>query len=122
MKQINFLFVVLMVIAVSLLSVTSALAADEHDCMHLDHSVQSLRMCVSHAADMGHIDNRGVANSLLAKLDSAQAALTRGQSDVAVAKLQAFVHEVEAQLGKHIDATHGSHMIMHAEMVISNPQ
>jgi FIMAH domain-containing protein len=81
-------------------------------------TITSLQMCVRHAAQMGAIDNQGVTNSLLAKLNAAQAAADRGQFEVAVNGLQAFSQEVRAQRGQHIDAEHADHMLMHAEMVI----
>lgn len=102
----------------SLLFVTPVLASDGEACPHPEPTVQALRACVVHAVEMGHIDNRGVANNLLAKLDAAQAALDRGQKPVAVAQLTAFLHAVEAQIGKHIDTQHATHMIMHATEVI----
>ncbi len=82
-------------------------------------TIQSLHHCVQHAYDMGHIDNAGVAHSLLAKLDAAQAALDRSQPLVAVNKLQAFINEVNAQSGRHIAAEHAAHMVMHAQHVIA---
>ena len=89
------------------------------DCPHpMDATVAALHDCVQHAADMGMIDNPGVAHSLLSKVEAAQAALDRGQPAVAVNKLRAFIHEVQAQAGKHIDAEHADHMVMHAQMVI----
>jgi hypothetical protein len=93
-------------------------AADEMD-MCDTPTVQALHHCVLHAVEMGHIDNAGVARSLLAKLDGAQAALDRNQPAVAVNKLQAFIREVQAQAGRHIQAEHAAHMIMHAENVIA---
>jgi hypothetical protein len=84
-------------------------------------TVQSLRACVQHAADMGMIDSAGVAQSLLAKLDAAQAALDGGGAHAegtAVNLLEAFISAVRAQSGKHIDAAHAEHMVMHARMVI----
>jgi hypothetical protein len=46
-----------------------------------------------------------LANSLLAKLDAAAAALARGQCGTADNIYQAFIHEVQAQSGKGISAT-----------------
>ena len=88
---------------------------------HCDHAltIPALRTCVQHARDHGHIDSRGIARSLVAKLDAAQAALERGQSAVAVRKLEAFVHAVDAQTGKHIAAEHAAHLRMHAEAVVT---
>src|SRR6478752_782059 len=102
------------VIAVSLLilslltgGVARAQAMDA--CQH-EATVQSLQACVQHARSQGFIDNGGVARSLLAKLDAAQAALARGQRPLAVNALEAFIHEVDAQAGKHILAEHAAHL------------
>lgn len=38
---------------------------------------------------------------------------------MAIDILQAFVQEVEAQAGAHIDADHAMHMVQHAGMVIA---
>ena len=117
MRTRNLLYV-MFVLIISLLSVTPALASNSEECLHVEHTIQSLRDCVAHATEMEHIYNQGVANSLLAKLDGAQAASNQGHSRVALAKLEAFIHEVEAQAGKHIDAMHAEHMMMHAQEVI----
>ena len=119
MKTKSLCYVTFVLVVLSLLSVAPVRASDGDVCPHHEATVSSLRACVVHAVEMGHIDNRGVANSLLAKLDAAQAALDRGQKRVAVAQLKAFLHAVEAQAGKHIDAQHATHMIMHATEVIS---
>ena len=95
-----------------------ASAAVMDDCSHAA-TIPSLRTCVQHALDHGHIDSRGIARSLLAKLDAAQTALDRGQTSVAVRKLEAFVRQVDAQTGKHIGAEHAAHLRMHAEAVIA---
>jgi hypothetical protein len=60
------------------------------------------------AAQTGLIDNKGLANSLLQKLEAAAAATARGDSEVAKNILSAFLSEVTAQSGKHIqiDAAH----------------
>jgi hypothetical protein len=118
MKTKHLRYVTFILVIVSLLSVTPVFASDGEECTHPEHTIQSLRDCVVHATEMGHIDNQGIANSLLVKLDAAQAAFGRGQTRVAVAKLEAFIHEVEAQAGKHIEAMHAEHMIMHAKEVI----
>jgi hypothetical protein len=80
------------------------------DCA-LTPTIASLTICVEHATSQGLITSRGVANSLLAELNAAQAALDRGQTSVAINDLQAFINEVQAQAGKHIDS-------MHAQLVI----
>jgi len=109
-------FMVLAVLALTLGAVSPALAHD--GCSHDEAAIESLKDCVYHAIDEGHIDNGGVAQSLLAKLDSAQAALDRDQTEVAIKKLQAFKQEVAAQSGKHIVAEHAGHLREHAQHVI----
>ena len=81
-------------------------------------TIAALPDCVNHALSIGHIDNAGIANSLLSKLDGAQRAQDRNQNAVAIALLKSFIHEVEAQAGKHIDETHADHMVEHAGEVI----
>jgi len=110
---------VLLVVAVLSLSVVGpAFAMDNGECNHDLATIESLHHCVTHAAEMGHITNHGVANALLSKLNAAQAALDRGQPAVAITILRAFIHTVEAQSGVSIVDPHGEHLIMHAQMVI----
>jgi len=89
------------------------------DCS-MEPTVQSLEDCVQHAAEMGHIDNVGVAKSLLSKLHSAE--VVRAHDGPAywttINILRAFIGEVQAQSGKHIDAEHAHHMELHAQMII----
>jgi hypothetical protein len=109
---------ILGILAVLLLTTAPVLAADAMTCDHTGATITSLHHCVMHASEMGHITNKGVANSLLAKLDAAQAALDRGQSGVAVNLLRAFTNEVNAQAGKHVVAEHAIHLVDHARNVI----
>ena len=102
---------------ISLIATGAARAQTTDECT-LTPTIAALTTCVEHAASQGIIDNQGVTNSLLAKLDTAQAALDRGLTSVAINDLQAFINEVQAQAGKHIDAMHAQHMVMHAELVI----
>jgi|OpeIllAssembly_1097287.scaffolds.fasta_scaffold379678_1 hypothetical protein len=114
MKRI---WVLIAVVVLSLVVAGPALAMDGHDCNGDMTTISSLHHCVDHALAMGYIDRAGVAASLHAELDAAQAALDRGQTDVATNLLDAFILQVSAQSGKHIDADHAAHMIHHAEMV-----
>jgi hypothetical protein len=82
-------------------------------------TIAALQDCVSHALSIGHIDNAGIANSLLSKLDAAERAQDRNKSSVAISILESFIQEVEAQAGKHIDEAHADHMVDHAGMVIA---
>lgn len=117
LNQIRALCVLLLVV-ISLAFPALAFASDEHGCTH-ESTVQSLHHCVVHAAEAGHIDDPGVTTSLLAKLDAAQAALDRGQTEVAVNILQAFIQDVEAQAGKHIVTEHAEHLVTHTTEVIT---
>ena len=94
-------------------------SAQGSDSCAYEPTISSLQTCVQHATDAGLIDNQGVANSLLAELDAAQAAFTRGQPAAAIFLVQTFSHDVRAQQGKHIEADHAEHMLMHADMVIA---
>ncbi len=108
--------VVFTLVVLSLIVAASVMAYA--DCPHDTGTVQGLRECVTHAASYGHIDNAGITKSLLAKLDAAQGAVDRGQPSVAINHLEAFIREVQAQAGKHIDAEHAGHLVAHATSVI----
>lgn len=82
-------------------------------------TIASLRECVVHAREMGHIASDRVAQKLLNTLDKAQAKLDRGKVDAAIDKLEDFVEKVEEQSGKHIDPMHAEHLIEHAQRVIA---
>lgn len=111
------LFALVAFIGFNLLTPGTARAQTTDDCA-LTPTIASLTTCVEHAASQGLITSQGVANSLLAELNAAQAALDRGQTSVAINDLQAFIYEVQAQAGKHIDSMHAQHMVMHAQLVI----
>lgn len=53
--------------------------------------------------DLGWITNRGICRSLQAKLDAASRAVTRGRAGAARGSLNAFLNELDAQRGKHVD-------------------
>ena len=112
------MFITLTLVVFGLIAPVPAQAQMDH-CSH-DATIQSLRACVHHAAAEGHIDNQGVTRSLLAKLDTAKAAQGRGQPEVALNLLEAFVREVRAQSGKHIVQEHAGHLLMHAQTVIQS--
>ena len=118
MRIKSLLSIALLIAVIFLAFPTVAFASDEHTCAHAP-TVQSLRDCVVHAGEAGHIDNRGITQSLVAMLDAAQKAQDLGQTDVAINNLQAFIQHVEAQAGKHIHAEHAAHMVVHANEVIA---
>ena len=118
MSTMRVLVIVLTLLVLGLIAPLPARAQEMDGCPDTP-TIQSLRECVQHAVLLGHIDNRGVSRSLLAKLDAAEAALDRGQLEVAINVLEAFVRELDAQAGKHIGAVHAAHLRMHAQNVIA---
>ncbi len=64
--------------------------------------LDSLRATILHLRALGEIDSDGITNSLLAKVDGAIDAMGRGQKNAAINKLDALIHELEAQSGKHV--------------------
>jgi hypothetical protein len=71
-----------------------------------------------HAYDEGRIDNHGILNSLLQKLNSAQAVLDLGDVEEAIDLLGAYINELEAQSGKHVTAEAAALLIADAQWVI----
>jgi hypothetical protein len=123
MRRLSTALILLGTLALNLFSTdaTSAAPMAIDDCSH-DATIQALRDCVEHAAHHGHIDNAGIATSLLAKLDAAATAIDRAQPAAAMRILTAFTREVAAQDGKHIAAPHAEHLIAHAELVMAARQ
>lgn len=114
----RFIILALIAAALGLSAATPATAADMEHCSHAA-TIAALRSCVQHMIDHGHIANTGVGRSLLAKLESAQASLERGQAVVAINGLEAFVHELDALAGTQIEAEHATHLRTHAQDVIA---
>jgi hypothetical protein len=82
-------------------------------------TIESLRLCVGHALTGGLIRSIRLADTLVARLDTAQAVLERGQSGMAIYLLRGFIREVQAGAGEHIEAEHAGHLIDHAAEVIA---
>ncbi|MBB6676904.1 hypothetical protein [Cohnella lubricantis] len=68
--------------------------------------IPSLKALIDRFRNAGWIDNNGIANSLRSKLKANQ--------------LAAFVHEVEAQRGKHIADQAADYLLRDAEFLLSN--
>ena len=111
--------IVFMLLALSLSTVSPALAQADMGCTHDATTIASLRECVVHAWEMGHITNDQVAQNLLKLLDMAQARLDSGKVNSAIGLLQGFIEAVEEQAGQTIDPVHAEHLIHHADMVIA---
>jgi hypothetical protein len=83
-------------------------------------TAESIKDDVNEFLAAGLIKNKGLANSLLAKLSSAADARTRGQCGTASNKYQAFVNELQAQGAKGVDAQAAAIMIGDAQFLIAN--
>ena len=81
---------------------------------------ESIKADVRNSLASGAITNPGVANSLLAELNVAASARSRGQCGTAANVYQAFIKEVTAQSGKAIAAATASQLISEAQFLISN--
>ncbi len=115
------LFVTLIFVMLSLVIASPALAQAGDVCPNHDMAtIQALINCFQHASTQGIINDPGITESLLAKLNAAKAAVNRDQPEVAVNILQAFVSEVQAQAGKHIPAMHAAHLVQHTQSVIND--
>ena len=61
------------------------------------------------------VTKRGVADSLLSKLDNAKAAEAKGNDNAKAAVIRAFINEIKAQTGKAISAGDAARLIAMAE-------
>jgi hypothetical protein len=82
-------------------------------------TIQSLKIYVNRFFQEGKIDNAGIRDSLLAKLQQAQNAIDKGKIPLAINLLNAFINEVQAQSGKHITAEAAKILIADAKWVIN---
>ena len=62
----------------------------------------TLMSYTSQACKLKWIDNKGICQSLQAKLKNVQKQLDKGKNKTAINDLNAFLNEVEAQKGKHL--------------------
>ena len=65
-------------------------------------NIDSLISIVNRFYKTGEIDNKGIMNSLIAKLETAKGKINSSNSKTAKNILQAFINEIEVQSGKHI--------------------
>jgi 2',3'-cyclic-nucleotide 2'-phosphodiesterase (5'-nucleotidase family) len=95
------------------------LSLDGYHLFTIQPTIQSTIDAVNLFYELGEIDNHGVVNSLLAKLEGAQAALDKGNTRAAINKLEAFINEVEAQSGAHITPSAVNVLLIDANWVIN---
>jgi hypothetical protein len=81
---------------------------------------ESIKQDVNLFLAAGLIKNGGMANSLLAKLSSAEQARSRGNCSTAAHEYDAFIHELQAQAGKGIDASAATIMTADAQYLVSH--
>ncbi|MBT2288818.1 hypothetical protein J7E73_06630 [Paenibacillus albidus] len=70
--------------------------------------VSSLKALVNLFREKSWIDNHGIANSLIMKLDKGQ--------------VEAFLHQVQAQSGKHIQAEAASYLLRNAGDILQRAE
>jgi hypothetical protein len=80
----------------------------------------SIKDEVSHFSATGAIKNKGLANSLLAKLNAAAKARARGNCKTASNIYEAFINELQAQSGNGVDAAAAAIMIQDAQYLIEH--
>jgi 2',3'-cyclic-nucleotide 2'-phosphodiesterase (5'-nucleotidase family) len=85
-------------------------------------TVQSLKAGVNRFYSEGQIDNAGIRDSLLDKLNTAQAYLNQGNIKAAQNALSAFINAVQAQSGKHITTYAADLLIADAKWVMIYPK
>ncbi len=83
-------------------------------------TAESIKQDVNQFLAAGFIKNDGLAKSLLAKLNAAADARTRGQCGTAANHYQAFINALQAQAGKGVDANAAAIMIADAQYLIAN--
>ncbi len=71
-----------------------------HHIVTISNIIAEVKAC----RNLGLIDNDGIANSLSQKLNNANSATSNGNTTAAQNILNAFVNEVSAQTGKHIQS------------------
>jgi len=83
-------------------------------------TADSIKQDVTQFLAAGLIKNAGLANSLLAKLNAAADARSRGQCGTAANQYDAFIHALQAQAGKGVDANAAAIMTADAQYLIAN--
>jgi len=83
-------------------------------------TAESIQSDVRLALASGAIDNPGVANSLLAKLNAAADARSRGNCNTAANVYASFVNDLSAQSAKHVATTTATQLTAEAQFLIAN--
>jgi len=80
----------------------------------------TLRSFASQACQIKWIDNKGICNSLQAKIKNVQKQLGKGKTKAAINDLNAFINEVEAQKGKHLTSEGYGLLYFNGEYLLKN--
>jgi pimeloyl-ACP methyl ester carboxylesterase len=80
-------------------------------------TLESLQGTVERLCTLGLIDNRGVCNALVQKIQAAIRKRDSGQLQVAAANVNAFINQVEAQTQKHIPTQAAALLVADAQYV-----
>jgi hypothetical protein len=83
-------------------------------------TADSIKQDVNQFLAAGLIKNAGLSKSLLAKLNAAADARSRGECGTAANQYDAFIHALQAQAGKGVDANAAAIMIADAQYLIAN--
>jgi 5'-nucleotidase/UDP-sugar diphosphatase len=97
------------------------LSLDDYELITINNppvTIQAIIDAVNLYYEEGMVDNAGVYNSLLQKLDAAQAAWDKGKANLVSNVLHALINEVTAQSGRHIDPDAANALTMDVQSVI----
>ncbi len=83
-------------------------------------TINSTKIDVETSYKVGWITNKGIMQSLLAKLDAAESALNRGQKKTASNQLNAFINEVKVQTTIHIKPECAEMLVEDAEYILGH--
>ncbi len=84
--------------------------------------LQTILKYKERATQLGWIKNRGILNSLDAKLNAASNALVRDNNKTATNELNALLHEVDAQAGKQLSPEAVALLKFNTEYLVSKLQ
>jgi len=82
------------------------------------NSVDDLKDIIKDAINEGSFKNKGIAQSLVAKLEACQRKIDEGQYKTAMNILNAFKNHVQAQSGKHIPEDLAEELLTQADILI----
>ncbi len=116
-RIMNIFLLMALITVLTIAYISPASAQNEMEC---PPTIEGLNECINHHYSQGDISNQGTYNSLLAKVDAAQAARDRGQVDTASNILNALIKQVSAQSSKNITPEVASHIIQHTQIVIED--